>query len=367
MTLILCLIIGGYAFVLMAFIVIWFRLQQQKDRTTGSLEKISVVIAVRNEVHTIGSLLDDLRSQRLHEIIVVNDHSEDLTVSKIEERLIQMPNLKLIKLEEGHGKKRALHAGITAATGNIIATLDGDCRAGSKWAETVHARFSHSGVQMIFGGVRIMQHEGFFAHVQAMEFASLIGTGAVTLSLGMPTMCNGANLAFRKSAFEEVGGYEGNWHIPSGDDEFLLRKIFARYPRGVRFVTDPDHVVSTHSLQSCRDFFFQRLRWASKWKAAQGDRKSALLALFIFLVHVSIVGVWIMMWNTRTIPGIGIALLAGKTLLECIFLRRVMKFLDSSWKWSAFIVLQIAYTPYVVVMGIMANLLSYRWKGRKIR
>ena len=49
-------------------------------------------------------------------------------------------------------------------------------------------------------------------------------------------MCNGANIAYTKKIFEEVNGFKGNEHIASGDDEFLMHKIFEKYPDKVLFL-----------------------------------------------------------------------------------------------------------------------------------
>ena len=43
-------------------------------------------------------------------------------------------------------------------------------------------------------------------------------------------MCNGANLAYEKKAFNEVSGFEGIDHIASGDDMLLMHKIRKKYP-----------------------------------------------------------------------------------------------------------------------------------------
>ena len=68
-----------------------------------------------------------------------------------------------------------------------------------------------------------------------IEFASLIAIGASSLCSGFPNMCNGANLAFTKDAFNQVNGYQGYENVVSGDDEFLLYKVFKRFPTRVRF------------------------------------------------------------------------------------------------------------------------------------
>lgn len=43
-------------------------------------------------------------------------------------------------------------------------------------------------------------------------------------------MCNGANLAYERKAFNEVNGFAGVDHIASGDDMLLMHKIGKQYP-----------------------------------------------------------------------------------------------------------------------------------------
>src|SRR5690606_24407046 len=142
------------------------------------------------------------------------------------------------------------------------------------------------------GGVRIRQDGNLFSALQAMEFASLIGSGAATLALGIPVMCNGANLAFRKEAFQQAGGYGDNNHVPTGDDVFLLRRIFSHDPRSVRFNAFPESVTETEPASTLSEFVRQRIRWASKWNL-HPKPDSALLAAFVFFVHLSIAGLWL--------------------------------------------------------------------------
>lgn len=78
-------------------------------------------------------------------------------------------------------------------------------------------------IQLVSGSV-VFKAENFIDRIYQMEFAPLIGVGAVSIELGNPTMANGANLAFRKTTFEKLKPYADNISIPSGDDVFLLQK-----------------------------------------------------------------------------------------------------------------------------------------------
>ena len=205
--------------------------------------------------------------------MLVDDYSEDNLREVIPSLEQTLPvsflyiSLKEINEAEGvalKGKKRALQAGIDKAKGDLIVTTDADCRMGSQWLSTILSYFTNQETKMLVGPVTFYNTATFFEELQAVEFAALIGTGAVSLSLGQPNMCNGANLAFTKEAFLSVGGYEGNEHLPSGDDEFLLQKIFRMYPQSVSFNASPQGVVVTTAASGLGVFY--KTEKAVEWK-----------------------------------------------------------------------------------------------------
>jgi hypothetical protein len=71
----------------------------------------------------------------------------------------------------------------------------------------------------------------------------LVGSGACAMMIGKPNMCNGANIAYPKAVFEEVNGFDGNEHIASGDDEFLMHKIAEKYPNQIVFAHYQPNIV----------------------------------------------------------------------------------------------------------------------------
>jgi hypothetical protein len=60
-------------------------------------------------------------------------------------------------------------------------------------------------------------------HFQQLDLVSLQGATIGSFGIGKGFMCNGANLAYKKSLFQELNGFR-NDTIASGDDVFLLQK-----------------------------------------------------------------------------------------------------------------------------------------------
>ena len=327
---------------------------------------LSVIIPVRNESKGILQLLTDLRSQsyKNFEVIVVDDNSTDNTMEIVLAFIHQDPRFAMVK-SLGDGKKMALTKGIHVSNGEIMVMTDGDCRVNTNWLKTSVEFFQQASTMMVFGGVKI-EGSTFFSIVQAHEFLSLIGTAAATLSLGYPSFCNGANLAFRKAVFFEVGGYANNFHIPSGDDEFLMRKVFQRYPNGIRFMSDPDAIVKTAALASLKEFVHQRIRWAGKWRHTLSFGNVAL-AIFVFYFQLSVIGLPIAIGMGWIDPIIALSLWLPKVFIEGVLLKKVGDFLGISWRWDAFFFLQLIYPFYAVTIGLISTFSGFEWKGRKLK
>lgn len=324
----------------------------------GKEPMISVVVPVRNEAESITRLLASLADQeyRNFEVIIVDDGSEDDTVIRVRDAAYH--NVKVIS-SNGKGKKAAISTGVAHARGAIIATTDGDCLVPPSWLRCLRAAFRDKRALLVFGGVR-MDGKSFFSTLQAMEFSSLMGSGAATSALGAPTMCNGANLAFRRNAFKAVGGYKGNWHIPTGDDEFLMRAILRRFPGSVRFLNAAEAVVTTEPASSLRAFFHQRVRWASKWRF--NNLAGQLLAVFIVSLQVGAIINLALVFTPLILQSL--FLLAVKMILEAALLLQVCRFLSIRWRWRGFLLLQVLYPFYVIAVAVSAIFSPYSWKNR---
>lgn len=355
-----------YCGFLVLLIAGWYRVLVVSSQPQKHEPLISVIIAVRNEEHNITHLLDDLLNQQYSnfEIIVIDDHSEDGTPQVVHHYVENNARISLIQ-SAGIGKKAALTQGVMQARGSVVMTTDGDCNVPDGWIKGMGAYFSEDRVKMVIGGVK-MRGGSFFDELQAIEFTSLIGTAGSTCGWNIPTLCNGANLAFRKSAFEDVNGYAGNLHIPSGDDEFLMRKILVKFPASVRFAADPGAVVATSPNADVRQFLNQRIRWAGKWRSNSSVFSKAL-AFFVFTFQVVFMLLPLLMLRHQFDLTIGMGLFMAKVGLEALLLTRVSRFLTVSWNWSAFLVLQILYPFYVVAIGLFSNFRSFEWKGRKLK
>lgn len=360
----------SYFFLLLFLMWGWKKVSRQTTTTPDDLSAVTVLVPLRNEAihihHLIHSLANINYPLDKFEVIFINDHSEDNSAQVIKSLIHDKPNFTLTNLdEEKMGKKMAITDGVNKAKHELIATTDADCVVPTDWLQKINESFGKEKVNMVFGGVGLKTTSSFFSKIQALEFTSLIGSGAATMGLGFFTICNGANLAYKKKVFEKVKGYEGNLNIASGDDEFLARKIAAAYPGSVRFMNNSDSVVVSRPAAGVSGFIQQRLRWAGKWKH-NASLMTKLLALYIILVQMVFVGLMISAVMVTENLWLLLSLVALKLLLEYWFLHSVGRFLKVKWFGGAFFVLQLIYPLYVMGIGIVSQLSTYEWRGRRL-
>ena len=189
-------------------------------------------------------------------------------------------------------------------------------------------------------------------------------------------MCNGANLAYTKKAFEEVGGFAGIDNIASGDDMLLMHKIYKRWPDKVMFLKSKDVIVLTAPVDSIREFFNQRIRWASKADKYDDKRIFAVL-LLVYIVNLLLLALPVIalfdniqytMFNVQcSIIGLWLCLLLLKTITELIFLYPVAKFFGMQSILWLFPLMQPFHIIYTVIAGWLGKFGSYSWKERKVK
>ncbi|RIV19702.1 glycosyltransferase [Fibrisoma montanum] len=372
MTILLLIISLSYALFTLLLWLTWWRMPYLRPALPAGLgPRITVIIPVRNEAANLPFLLDDLDQQtyRHFNVIVADDSSTDETLAIAREWAQRasygLHPLPLSDERTASPKKRAITQSIAKADGELIITTDGDCRVGPHWLETFAAFYQETGAAMLIGPVTFATDSSIFGSLQIVEFASLIGSGACTLALGRPTMCNGANLCYQKRVFEQVGGFSGVDHLASGDDEFLMHKVADQFPGRIQFVKNRNAIVTTAAHQSLRAFYQQRKRWASKWRAYTSWLPT-LLAVFIFMANAAPVvalGGWLAgEFSAQT----GLIVLLSKVIPEFLFLRSVLVFLQKKSSVKLIPLTQLIYPFYVILFGLAAQGKGYRWKGRDL-
>lgn len=343
---------------------------------------VTVLVPARNEEKNILSCLTSLDRQSypktLYEVIVIDDHSTDNTAARVEERAATSPfRLTCLRLAaNGSSKKFAIASGIDAARGDLIVTTDADCWFQPDWLHTIAAFYASTNAKFIAAPVRISasapgsstparRHSLLFL-LQTLDFITLQGITGASVSRRVHSMCNGANLAYEKKAFEEVEGFRGIDNIPSGDDMLLMHKIYKKYPDKVFFLKSRRTIVSTLAEHNWKGFVNQRIRWASK-ASTYDDKRIFWVLLLVYIVNLLFpVLLLASCWN-RWYLLTALILILAKTAVEYPFVRMVAGFFGQQRLMVYFPCLQPFHIAYTVIIGWLGQFGTYKWKGRNVR
>ena len=344
-----------------------------KSKSNYDNEFISVIIPFRNEkenlLHSLNSLNNQSFSEENYEVIYIDDNSDDesyelLAKAKKPENIILLKSSFSVG-ESGH-KKKALKFAIEKAKGEIIVTTDADCYHNKYWLEILVGYFDKE-TAFVSGPVEFESDGSLFHELQKLEFSSLILVGAGLIGIGKPIICNAANLAFRKSIFNEVGGYEDNLNLSSGDDEFLMQKISRGTKYKVKFCFNKEAKSVTKPNHSISDFYQQRKRWASKGFHYK-DYRIVLKLIIIILFYLSL--------PAQIILGLFFSKLFLLTftislILKFIYEYRIINFNDNSLfdktSLRLFLIAEFLHIPYILISGLTGIFGNYKWKGRSIK
>ncbi|NUQ24822.1 MAG: glycosyltransferase [Saprospiraceae bacterium] len=233
---------------------------------------VSIIICARNEAENLSKFLDRFLNQtyRSFEIIVINDHSSDETEKVVLDFQAKNPTLCRISLLKTTlpGKKAALERGISAAKGDIVLLSDADCEpASQQWLALMQAAVRDP-VQIALGyspyrlepGLlnAFIRFETTYTAIQYLSFALM----------GLPYMGVGRNLAYRKSLFEQAGGFEKHRHVASGDDDLFVNA--AANSRNTTIVIEPGAFVYSEPKRTWQGYYHQKSRHLTTGRRYKG-------------------------------------------------------------------------------------------------
>ncbi len=383
-------IIAIIVFIIYAALIVYYKTawQQLPVYTIANhtlKTKITVIVPARNEAGTIGNCLKALMQQsyaaQLYEVLVIDDFSEDDTAAIVKQ--FANSNIKLLSLkdfiqadETQSYKKKAIEIAVQHASGELIVTTDADCIMPVNWLQTIAAFYEEKQPQFMAMPVLIAPVKRFIEIFQSLDFMTLQGITGASVHKKFHSMCNGANLAYTKKAFEAVNGFAGIDTIASGDDMLLMHKIYKQYPGAVLFLKSKEVIVKTQPVHSVAAFFNQRIRWASK--ADKYDDKrifGVLLVVYLFNVMMLCLPVIALIKNAQcpifniqlSILGFWLLLVVLKIIVELFFLRPVSKFFSAQKILWWFPIMQPFHILYTVIAGWLGKFGSYKWKGRKVK
>ncbi|MFN8415393.1 MAG: glycosyltransferase [Cytophagaceae bacterium] len=363
----------SYSLFIICMLLGWFRNVQYYESVPAPAiyPSVTVIVALRNEERRVDTLLQCLVTQNypnhLLKIICIDDNSTDNTVAKLDTWVHRYDFVHRAepsaRWSHYKGKKRLLQSAIDQVTTEWVVTTDADCEMGPDWLTSLLKTYKLK--EVISGPVAFTSNGTIFQQAQQLEFSSLVGVGLSCIGLKKPLMCNGANLAFSKTAFDAVNGYEGNEMIASGDDEFLMHKIQHQFPGKVGAALSENSIVRTAPNETWKQFYHQRKRWAGKWGKYQLTYVN-LLALWVFVYQLMLlcsIPLYVLGWWSSELV---FSLWMVRVFWDFFYLQIVSGFLSIKFNIVIFIGIVVLYPWYAVWFGLVARQGGYQWKGRNI-
>ena len=358
-----------YILVILTITIGWFRIRGFKSIQTIALPNVSIVIAVRNEQKNIKKILTDLIYQDYPldqlEVLIVNDHSDDDTVKRVQIFKDKNKNINIqLAHSSGIGKKEAIREGIHKAAYGVIVTTDGDCSFGVGWLRRMVEYYLLKGSRLVVGPVVYLEKKNLLQKFYTLDFMSLVASSAGSLGVGLPLMANGANLLFTKQTFEDVIHGQSGSSFASGDDVFLLHAVSKKYgASSVNFIKDPLSIVTTTPPDNFKSFLSQRKRWASK-ATAYRSWWPVLVSVSVFglnlMLVLSFLATFLKLWFL-VIFGLFVLL---KTLIDFPLLQSFSEFSNRKKVIPYVLLFGFLYPFYIVFTAVPSFFFRFSWKGR---
>lgn len=367
----------GYLFVVLGLVLEGWTYKARPHRASPASVQtdfsFSIIINYRNEADNLPALL--LSITQLHydfnriEFIFINDDSKDDSLPILEDFTAINSTLHIHLLNRQPASTSAKKDGITQAlkiaTYQHIICTDADVILSKNWLQAYNKHYQLlPDLHFIAGPVEMKLTESFLSQIQHSEMAALQLTTMGGYAIRQPFMCNGANMSFTKSAFIEVNGYDGNDHISSGDDIFLLEKLVAEDVLKCSYLKSKDAIVTTYPKNSWQAMIQQRVRWAQKGSATKStlNKLVSFQVLLMNLLFVIAPVLWLFAWLTfKQI----VAVLSIKILVDVVVLFVGNQFFTNK-KWAFYLVPQLLLYPFIVLTVAFKSLQKTTWKERQV-
>ena len=254
------------------------------------------------------------------------------------------------------------------------------------WLRAIATLYENEHAKLIAAPVCFQNEQTYFQKFQSLDFCGMQAITGASLNMEIFNMANGANLAYEKNAFLEVNGYQNIDEKASGDDMLLVYKIAQKHPKDIRFLKDKNAIVYTQPTATVSEFLQQRFRWTSKSTSYQDKRITWILGL----VYLFVLSIWMnafyfigratysIIFPDRTLIALlnflpaflflfmSIIQIICKFFTDYFFLKNASAFFNRNDLMKSFISSEIYHIWYIPFVGTFGNILSYKWKGRKL-
>jgi glycosyltransferase involved in cell wall biosynthesis len=360
------LILCSFVFVQVTYLLIFaISLSRKKVGNTTERLPVSVIVCAHDEEENLKELIPALLSQDHpeFEVIIVDDRSNDSTFDFLLTETAKDHRLRMVHVNRtpphANSKKYALTLGIKAARFEWLLLTDADCRPdGNSWISTMSDKFNDA-TQFVLGYSPYEKRSGFLnAFIRFDTLITAIQYISFAL-LGIPYMGVGRNLAYRRSRFLEVKGFNNILGITGGDDDLFVNL----HAKGSNTVVCVERASQTHSKPkiSLKHFLRQKVRHLSVGRHYRFGHRLLLGLFMISWLGVWFIGLPVVFAGDYYIAG---GLIIFRSILVIITVHLAAKRFGQKFELWLVPLLDFIYAFYYLVTGLRTLVTKkIRWKN----
>jgi cellulose synthase/poly-beta-1,6-N-acetylglucosamine synthase-like glycosyltransferase len=349
-------------------------LRREESTAETTLPGVSVIIPAHNEEVRLAATLRSLAAQHYLgevEFLIVDDRSADSTGAIIDAFVQEDARFRKITVtslsRRLSPKVNAVNEGIHASESEIIITSDADCEYPPGWISELVRHFTPD-VVMVVGYVestRAYQARNWVERFESTDWLSLMLTSRSLTRFGWKFASSANNQAYRRSAFEAVGGFGASGRAPSGDEDLLTQRLGRLEGSRLVFASTPASRVLTRPMPSLPALLRQRRRWVSRYHHSLHYQPAFLLSIATLgLQSVALtIALLLLPFFPAATPWV-LGLWAVKLLIELTGMAIGTKQLDrrdlwfvSSFTWA------LLHPLFIAVMVISSLVRPADWRG----
>jgi cellulose synthase/poly-beta-1,6-N-acetylglucosamine synthase-like glycosyltransferase len=346
-------------------LILWMAWKPKEENLKpyeGELPLISILIAVRDEVHTVNYALNSLEKLNYpkdkYEVLMGDDGSTDGSTKILKEWDKENNNFFYIpindKVEHLDAKANVLEQLANKAKGEFMMITDADVEVPPSWLLKQLACWKEgSGIQ---SGFTIIKAKDFFSSMQMIDWSLALGMVKIVSGWKIPVTGVGNNMMVSREAYNEVGGYK---NIPfSVTEDFALFQAVAKKGFKYQQLANEDSLVRTFAVKGFKNLMNQRKRWMS------GALKLPPIMVMVLVFQALYYPAMLAMIFVN--PLVAIPLFGLKITLQSLFINKILERLNQYVPLGNLFIFEF-YSGFISVALLFYYLLPLpvKWKGRK--
>ncbi len=328
----------------------------------GDLPFVSILLAVRNEVHTVNFTLNSLEALNYpkdkFEVLMGDDSSEDGSTKILKTWDKETNNFFYVaispKKDQLDAKANVLSQLADRAKGEYFMVTDADAVVPETWIEK-HLACMKEGVA-IQSGFSMVKANSFFSSMQMLDWSLALGMVKILSGWKIPVTGVGNNMIFSRAAYEQVGGYRA---IPfSLTEDFALFRELVKQGFGFQQLANEESLVRTNAIKGLWNLLNQRKRWMI------GAMELPAFMLSLLVIQALYFPTMLLMIFLN--PLVAIPLFGLKTTIQSLFISKILDRLNQYIPLGHLFLFELYNGILSIALMIYYLLpLPVKWKGRK--